>query len=173
MYVVCQRKLAPALPIFHAGGMTKKLSSAPDSSMEVAKGILTTSHLKLSAWSFAKKDVSLMGPRLLPYSPDLHWEIWELVHFKILVALGLKNQLESGGENAPCTSVSRRIFGEDRIGRTATGKGKLASMRWIVGTVFQTSHKEAQPWTPLTSQSPQAITSHQNLSPHRFLLKVT
>jgi hypothetical protein len=57
--------------------------------------------------------------------------------------------------------VSRRIFGEDRIGRTATGKGKLANMRWIVGT------ERKQKWwsVPNKSQgSPALDTTHQPIT---------
>lgn len=62
MYAVCPRTLVPAWPTFHAGGITKKLTSVPNSSMVVVKGTLTTSHLKVSAPLSAKRNVSVKGP---------------------------------------------------------------------------------------------------------------
>lgn len=61
---VCQWTLAPAWPTFPAGGIIKKPTSVPDSSMVVAMGTITTSHLKPSARSSAKKYVSPKLPCL-------------------------------------------------------------------------------------------------------------
>lgn len=76
-YAVCQRKLAPAWPTFDAGGIIRKLRRAPDSSMEVAKGTITTSNLNQSARASAPKNVSPRGPSLLG-SPGPHGEVWVL-----------------------------------------------------------------------------------------------
>ena len=122
-YALCQRSLAPAWPTFHAGGMIRKMRPAPNSSMAVAKGTITTSNLKLSAGLSAPKGVS-------PGGPDLHAHpghsgrpgCW-LVHSRNLAGLGLTEPVQSGGKNAAHRGVSRGCFGKERVARGVVVKG--------------------------------------------------
>lgn len=110
------------MPSLCAGGMISKKKSAPHLSMEVAKGTITTSKLKVSAVLSAPGEVSpsLHANLGHPGRPGVGWSISEAWQ-----SWGLRSR----GKNAAHRRVSRGCFGKERVGKVVVVKGMWVNMK--------------------------------------------
>lgn len=90
--------------------------------MEVAKGTITTSKLKVSAVLSAPGEVSpsLHANLGHPGRPGVGWSISEAWQ-----SWGLRSR----GKNAAHRRVSRGCFGKERVGKVAVVKGMWVNMK--------------------------------------------